>query len=99
MGDRTESSTEADLTSKSEEHGQGAGVRGMVHDVWMGNEPVDWKRRRMEEERRADEEGLSIGDRILAQIWTVWNQVNDSEDRDGNEGEMGDREGGRATRK
>ncbi|KAF2643990.1 hypothetical protein P280DRAFT_222893 [Massarina eburnea CBS 473.64] len=41
--------------------------------VWMGGEKEGWKDKRMEEERRALEEGKSYTDIIFGQIWEVWN--------------------------
>jgi hypothetical protein len=65
-----ERSTALDPTSNDP-----GGVRGLARQVWMGNEPPDWKDRRMAEEQRAAQEGQSVGDRILQQIWAVWNQA------------------------
>ena len=41
--------------------------------IWMGGEDEGWKERRMEEERKALEEGKTYTDLILEQIWEVWN--------------------------
>jgi hypothetical protein len=40
--------------------------------LWMGDEEEGWRERRMEEERKAFEEGKSYTDVILEQIWEVW---------------------------
>lgn len=49
------------------------GKRGVLGRLWMGDEEEGWKERRLEEERRALEEGKSYTDIILGQIWEVWN--------------------------
>jgi hypothetical protein len=45
----------------------------MLGKIWMGDEKEGWKERRMEEERRALEEGKGYMDMIFEQIWDVWN--------------------------
>ncbi|KAH7132646.1 hypothetical protein B0J11DRAFT_522197 [Dendryphion nanum] len=47
--------------------------KGILHRLWMGDEKEGWRERRMEEERKAVEEGKSLTDIILEQIWEVWN--------------------------
>jgi hypothetical protein len=47
--------------------------RGFWQRVWYGGESENWKEKRMEEERRAMEEGKSYQDIIFEQIWEVWN--------------------------
>ncbi|KAL1849728.1 hypothetical protein Plec18167_005283 [Paecilomyces lecythidis] len=41
--------------------------------IWMGDESPGWKERRLEEERKALEEGKGYGDLIMEHIWDVWN--------------------------
>jgi hypothetical protein len=41
--------------------------------IWMGGESEGWKERRLEEEKKAIEEGKSFSDMIYEQIWDVWN--------------------------
>lgn len=48
-----------------------AGLAGAVSDVWMGGESPDWKKRRLEEDRRALEEGKGISGIIIEQISDV----------------------------
>lgn len=52
---------------------QGQEERGIFERLWMGDEKEDWKARRLEEERKALEEGKGYTDMILEQIWDVWN--------------------------
>jgi hypothetical protein len=47
--------------------------KGLLGKLWMGEEEEGWKERRLEEERKALEEGKSYTDIILEQIWEVWN--------------------------
>ncbi|OAG09445.1 uncharacterized protein CC84DRAFT_1160598 [Paraphaeosphaeria sporulosa] len=47
--------------------------KGLLGKIWMGGEEEGWKQRRLEEERKALEEGKSYTDLILEQIWEVWN--------------------------
>jgi hypothetical protein len=51
----------------------GDNQRGVFGRIWMGNEKDDWKERRLEEERKALEEGKGYMDMIFEQIWEVWN--------------------------
>lgn len=47
---------------------------GLLSRVWMGDEKEDWKQRRIEDDKKALEEGKGYGDIIMDQIWEVWNQ-------------------------
>ncbi|OAL44604.1 hypothetical protein IQ07DRAFT_592277 [Pyrenochaeta sp. DS3sAY3a] len=47
--------------------------RGILTKIWMGDETEGWKERRLEEEKKALEEGKTYTDMILEQIWDVWN--------------------------
>ncbi|KAL5418462.1 hypothetical protein PMIN04_007331 [Paraphaeosphaeria minitans] len=47
--------------------------KGLLGKIWMGDEEAGWKEKRLEEERKALEEGKSYTDIILGQIWEVWN--------------------------
>ena len=47
--------------------------RGVLAKLWMGDEKEGWKERRLEEEKKALEEGKSYTDMIFEQIWDVWN--------------------------
>lgn len=47
--------------------------KGVLGRLWMGDEKAGWKERRLEEERKALEEGKSYTDMIVEQIWDVWN--------------------------
>jgi len=51
--------------------------------VWMGEEEAGWKERRLEEERKALEEGKSYTDIILDQIWEVWSWEKKKDGEDG----------------
>jgi hypothetical protein len=53
--------------------------RGLLTRVWMGDETDDWKRKRIEEDRKKIESGKGYGDIIMDQIWDVWNQVTGGE--------------------
>ncbi|CAO2651944.1 Nn.00g002270.m01.CDS01 [Neocucurbitaria sp. VM-36] len=46
---------------------------GVLAKLWMGDEKEGWKERRLEEEKKALEEGKSYTDMIFEQIWDVWN--------------------------
>ncbi|KAF1927582.1 uncharacterized protein M421DRAFT_421424 [Didymella exigua CBS 183.55] len=46
---------------------------GVLTKIWMGGESEGWKERRLEEEKKAIEEGKSFSDMIFEQIWDVWN--------------------------
>lgn len=52
---------------------EGKGVEGALKKLWMGDEKEGWKERRLEEERKALEEGKTYMDMIFEQIWDVWN--------------------------
>jgi hypothetical protein len=64
--------------------GQG-GDTSVFNKLWMGDEKEGWKERRIEEERRALEEGKSYGSLILDQVWEVfnWDKNKDDEGNDG----------------
>lgn len=47
--------------------------RSILGKLWMGDEGDDWKEKRLQEERKALEEGKGYTDIILEQIWEVWN--------------------------
>ena len=47
--------------------------KSILGKLWMGDEEEGWKERRLEEEKKAIEEGKSYGDMIFEQIWEVWN--------------------------
>lgn len=47
--------------------------KSILQKIWMGGETEGWKERRLEEEKKALEEGKSYTDMILEQIWDVWN--------------------------
>ena len=46
--------------------------RGVAERVWMAGEKEGWKERRLEEERKALQEGKGYGDLIKEHIWDVW---------------------------
>jgi len=47
--------------------------KGILGRLWMGGEEEGWKERRLEEERRALEDGKGYLDMIFEQVWDVWN--------------------------
>ncbi|KAL7778024.1 hypothetical protein CFE70_004698 [Pyrenophora teres f. teres 0-1] len=47
--------------------------KGILSKLWMGDEEEGWKEKRLEEERKALEEGKGYGEMIIEQIWDVWN--------------------------
>ena len=47
--------------------------KGVLKKIWMGGETEGWKERRLQEEKKAIEEGKSFSDMIYEQIWDVWN--------------------------
>jgi uncharacterized protein YdaU (DUF1376 family) len=59
----------------SGEHGPSGGreEKGILGRIWMGDQPDDWKEKRMEEERKALEEGKGYMEMIFEQVWDVWN--------------------------
>ncbi|KAI8943192.1 hypothetical protein NX059_001221 [Plenodomus lindquistii] len=59
--------------SLERKEGEGKSATGMLEKLWMGDEKEGWRERRLEEERKALEEGKSYTDMILEQIWDVWN--------------------------
>lgn len=62
--------------------------RNLLQKLWMGDEEEGWKERRLEEERKALEEGRGLGSIIMDQIWEVWNW-----DKKKNEGDEGTKDG------
>ncbi len=44
-----------------------------LEKLWMGDEKEGWRERRLEEERKALQEGKTFSDMIFGQIWEVWN--------------------------
>jgi hypothetical protein len=46
---------------------------GVLQKLWMGDEKEGWRERRLEEEKKAMEEGKSFSDMIFEQVWDVWN--------------------------
>ncbi|KAL5119847.1 hypothetical protein ACEQ8H_002208 [Pleosporales sp. CAS-2024a] len=48
-------------------------TRSVFGRLWMGDEKEGWKERRMEEERKALEEGKGYMDMIFEHVWEVWN--------------------------
>jgi hypothetical protein len=77
---------EAALRGGAEQAKEG---RPFWNKVWMGEEQEGWKERRLEEERKALEEGKSYTDIILDQIWEVWSW----EKKKGNEENNGEHDG------
>lgn len=61
------------------------GVMGALRKLWMGDEQEGWKTRRMEEEKKALEEGKSYQDIILGQISDVvnWDKKKGGDDEKG----------------
>jgi hypothetical protein len=47
--------------------------KSLLQKLWMGGETEGWKERRLEEERKALQEGKTYTDMIFEQIWDVWN--------------------------
>ncbi|KAJ4370177.1 hypothetical protein N0V86_008913 [Didymella sp. IMI 355093] len=67
---------QAKLREAREEERRKLGTKeeeGVLKKIWMGGESAGWKERRLEEEKRAIEEGKSFSDMIFEQIWDVWN--------------------------
>ncbi|KAF2799353.1 hypothetical protein K505DRAFT_321236 [Melanomma pulvis-pyrius CBS 109.77] len=61
--------------------------QGIWHRLWMGNEPDNWKEKRMAEERQAFEEGKTYTSIILDQIWEVWNWDKKKDEEEGKNAE------------
>jgi hypothetical protein len=61
---------EGALSGEGQDNGE---EKGLLGRLWMGDEKEGWKERRLEEERKALEEGKSYMDIIYEQIWEVWN--------------------------
>ncbi|RCI08846.1 hypothetical protein L249_4808 [Ophiocordyceps polyrhachis-furcata BCC 54312] len=47
------------------------GAAGLLHDLWMGGETEDWRRKRAEEHRKSMEDGKGLGYLIMEQIGDV----------------------------
>jgi hypothetical protein len=47
--------------------------KGVFQRLWMGEETEGWKERRLEEEKKALEEGKTYTSMIMEQVWEVWN--------------------------
>ncbi|KAL2262476.1 hypothetical protein VTK26DRAFT_1207 [Humicola hyalothermophila] len=47
-------------------------TRGFLERIWMGGEKEGWRERRLEEERKALEEGKGYGGLIMDQLREVW---------------------------
>lgn len=58
--------------------------KGVLEKIWMGDEKEGWRERRIEEEKKALEEGKTFSDMIYEQIWDVWNW--DKKKRNGDDG-------------
>ncbi|PSN65836.1 hypothetical protein BS50DRAFT_677179 [Corynespora cassiicola Philippines] len=63
---------------------EGQGKEEFWKKVWMGGEKEGWRERRLEEEKKAIEEGKSYTDLIFEQIWDVWNWGGKKGDGEGN---------------
>ena len=63
------------------------GVKGMIQNMWYGNEGQRWREKRMREEREAAEEGRGTGSVIWGQVKEVWGVRDKDEDEDENENE------------
>jgi hypothetical protein len=61
------------LREEREKGRVGGEEKGMFGRLWMGEEKEGWKERRLEEERKALEEGKGYMDMIFEQVWEVWN--------------------------
>lgn len=62
--------TEGALSGEGKQQG---GENSLLNKIWMGDEKEGWKERRLEEERKALQEGKTYTDMIFEQIWEVWN--------------------------
>ena len=47
--------------------------KSALERIWMGDEKEGWKERRIEEEKKALQEGKTYTDLVFGQIWDVWN--------------------------
>jgi uncharacterized protein YdaU (DUF1376 family) len=63
--------------------GEGEQNRSALGRFWMGDEKEGWKERRLEEERKALEEGKGYMDMIFEQVWEVWNWDKKKGDEEG----------------
>lgn len=61
--------------------------RGALERVWMAGETEGWKERRLEEERKALQEGKGYGDLIKEHVWDVWTWGESKKGGAGKEGE------------
>ncbi|KAF2851808.1 hypothetical protein T440DRAFT_488893 [Plenodomus tracheiphilus IPT5] len=61
------------------------GVAGVLEKLWMGDEKEGWRERRLEEEKKALEEGKTYTDMIFEQIWDVisWDKRKGADDDNG----------------
>lgn len=66
-------------------------TRGLIERIWMGGEKEGWREKRMEEERKALEEGKGYGGLIMEQVREVW-KGEDKEGKDGDKGKEGKKE-------
>lgn len=57
--------------------------RGIMEKLWMAGETEGWKERRIEEERKALEEGKGYGDLIKGYFSDAWSWVRPGRDGDG----------------
>lgn len=64
---------EREKSRKTLERQEGAEEKGVLSKIWMGDEKEGWRERRLEEEKKALEEGKTYTDMIFEQIWDVWN--------------------------
>ena len=58
------------------------GVKGLAKKVWMGDEKLGWKEKRMQEERDAAAEGKAFSDVIIDQVKEVWGVPKDEDEDD-----------------
>ncbi|KAF1939713.1 hypothetical protein EJ02DRAFT_467947 [Clathrospora elynae] len=67
---------EREKSRRTHERQEGGGKdedKGVLGRLWMGGEKEGWRERRLEEEKKALEEGKTYTDMIFEQIWDVWN--------------------------
>lgn len=64
---------EREKSRKTLDRPEGGEEKGVLAKLWMGDEKEGWKERRLEEEKKALEEGKTYTDMIFEQIWDVWN--------------------------
>ena len=76
------------------EQGTSGGIRGVVNNIWMGNETEGWEERRAQEEREVLEEGRGYSGLITDRIWEVWHrEKKNTAERKGNIADAKTREG------